>query len=110
MFSDLPASSAVFASVVMLSSRHPGLRLRPVRFFATEKDSRPQHSFCRNSSSFRESNVRWSSVAKPIRVLRISIWFRAEVRDFYSGSPNYNQVVRGNLQNNVVLTGGLLVS
>ena len=44
-----------------------------------------------------------------VRVLRIPIGFRAEVRDFYSGSPSYNQSVRGSLQNNVVLTGGLLI-
>jgi hypothetical protein len=44
-----------------------------------------------------------------VRVLRIPIGFRAEVRDFYSGSPNYNQSVRGSLQNNVALTGGLLI-
>lgn len=44
-----------------------------------------------------------------LRVLRIPIGFRVEVRDFYSGSPNYNQSVRGSLQNNVVFTGGLLI-
>jgi len=44
-----------------------------------------------------------------VRVLRIPIGFRAEVRDFYSGSPNYNQTVKGDLQHNVVLTGGLLI-
>lgn len=44
-----------------------------------------------------------------VRILRIPIGFRAEVRDFYSGSPNYNQSVRGSLQNNVVFTGGLLI-
>ena len=37
------------------------------------------------------------------------IGFRAEVRDFYSGSSNYNQPVRGSLQNNAVFTGGLLI-
>ena len=44
-----------------------------------------------------------------IRVLRVPIGLRAEVRDFYSGSPNYNQTVRGDLQHNVVFTGGLLI-
>lgn len=44
-----------------------------------------------------------------VRVFRIPIGFRAEVRDFYSGSPNYNESVRGRLQNNVVFTGGLLI-
>lgn len=44
-----------------------------------------------------------------VRVWRIPIGFRAEVRDFYSGSPNYNQTVRGDLQHNVVFTGGLLI-
>lgn len=43
------------------------------------------------------------------QVFRIPIGFRAEVRDFYSGSPNYNQPVQGSLQNNVVFTGGLLI-
>jgi len=42
-------------------------------------------------------------------LFRIPIGFRVEVRDFYSGSPNYNQPVRGNLQNNLVFTGGLLI-
>lgn len=44
-----------------------------------------------------------------LQVLRIPIGFRAEVRDFYSGSPNYNQPVQGSLQNNVVFTGGVLI-
>ena len=44
-----------------------------------------------------------------LQVFRIPIGFRAEVRDFYSGSPNYNQTVRGSMQNNVVFTGGLLI-
>lgn len=44
-----------------------------------------------------------------VHVFRIPIGFRAEVRDFYSGSPNYNQSVQGSLQNNVVFTGGLLL-
>jgi len=44
-----------------------------------------------------------------LRVFRVSIGFRAEVRDFYSGTPNYHQAVEGDLQHNVVFTGGLLV-
>lgn len=44
-----------------------------------------------------------------LHVFRIPIGFRAEVRDFYSGSPDYNQSVRGGLQHNVVFTGGLLL-
>lgn len=44
-----------------------------------------------------------------IRVLRIPIGFRIEVRDFYSGLPNYNLKVTGNLQNNLAFTGGLLI-
>ena len=44
-----------------------------------------------------------------IRVLQIPIGFRVEVRDFYSGLPNYNQKVTGNLQNNLAFTGGLLI-
>jgi hypothetical protein len=43
------------------------------------------------------------------RVFRIPIGFRGEVRDFYSGSPNYGQTVKGDLQHNVVFTGGLLI-
>jgi hypothetical protein len=41
--------------------------------------------------------------------LKIPIGFRVEVRDFYSGLPNYNQKVTGNLQNNLAFTGGLLI-
>jgi hypothetical protein len=44
-----------------------------------------------------------------LQFFRIPIGFRAEVRDFYSGSPSYNQPVRGSLQNNVAFTGGLLI-
>jgi hypothetical protein len=43
-----------------------------------------------------------------LHVFKIPIGFRVEVRDFYSGSPNYNRAVDGN-QNNVVFTGGLLI-
>jgi hypothetical protein len=43
------------------------------------------------------------------RVVKIPIGFRLEVRDFYSGLPNYNVKVTGNLQNNVALTAGLLI-
>ena len=42
-------------------------------------------------------------------VFRVPVGFRAEVRDFYSGSPDYNEQVRGSLQHNVVFTGGLLI-
>ncbi len=44
-----------------------------------------------------------------VHVLKIPIGFRVEVRDFYSGLPNYNQKVTGNLQNNLAFTGGLLI-
>jgi hypothetical protein len=44
-----------------------------------------------------------------VHFLRIPIGFRVEVRDFYSGQPNYNQKVIGNLQNNLAFTGGLLI-
>ena len=44
-----------------------------------------------------------------IRVLKIPIGFRIELRDFYSGLPNYNLKVTGNLQNNLTFTGGLLI-
>jgi len=42
-------------------------------------------------------------------VVKIPIGFRLEVRDFYSGLPDYNVKVTGNLQNNVAFTGGLLI-
>jgi hypothetical protein len=44
-----------------------------------------------------------------LRLLKIPIGFRMEVRDFYSGLPNYNVKVAGSLQNNLAFTGGLLV-
>jgi hypothetical protein len=44
-----------------------------------------------------------------LHVLRIPIGFRLEIRDFYSGQPNYNQKTTGNLQNNVAFTAGLLL-
>jgi len=44
-----------------------------------------------------------------VHVLKIPIGFRVEVRDFYSGVPNYNQKITGNLQNNLAFTGGLLI-
>ena len=34
---------------------------------------------------------------------------RFEVRDFYSGQPHYGVETRGNFQNNVAFTGGLLI-
>jgi hypothetical protein len=42
---------------------------------------------------------------------RIPIGFRLEVRDFYSGLPDYNVRVTGigSLQNNLAFTGGLLI-
>lgn len=47
---------------------------------------------------------------KPLlHVLRIPIGFRVEVRDFYSGIPNYNISITSSRQNNVVFTGGLLL-
>jgi len=48
--------------------------------------------------------------SKPIvHALTLPIGFRLEVRDFYSGTPNYNNRPSNNRQNNVVYTGGLLV-
>ena len=43
-----------------------------------------------------------------LHVLKIPIGFRVEVRDFYSGVPNYSVRVDG-LQNNLAFTGGLLI-
>ncbi len=44
-----------------------------------------------------------------VRVLRIPIGFRFEVRDFYSGLPNYDRTIDASRQNNVAFTGGLLI-
>ena len=44
-----------------------------------------------------------------VHLLRIPIAFRFEVRDFYSGVPNYNRQIDGSRQNNVAFTGGLLI-
>ena len=44
-----------------------------------------------------------------LHLLRIPIGFRVEIRDFYSGQPNYNQTTTGNLQSNVAFNGGLLI-
>jgi hypothetical protein len=44
-----------------------------------------------------------------LHVFKIPVGFRLEVRDFYSGLPNYNVKVTGSLQNNVALTAGLLI-
>jgi len=44
-----------------------------------------------------------------LHVIKIPIAFRVEVRDFYSGLPNYSLKVTGNLQNNLAFTGGLLI-
>jgi hypothetical protein len=46
--------------------------------------------------------------AAVVRVLHVPIGLRLEVRDFYAGAPNYNVPAAG-WQNNVVLTGGLLL-
>jgi hypothetical protein len=44
-----------------------------------------------------------------VRLFRIPIGFRAGVRDFRSGSPRYRTSGGGELQDNVVMTGGLLL-
>ncbi len=44
-----------------------------------------------------------------VRVLRIPLGFRLEVRDFYSGVPSYNRQINTDFQHNVVLTGGFLL-
>jgi hypothetical protein len=44
-----------------------------------------------------------------LHVFRVPVGFRAAVRDFYSGSPDYHRQVRGRLQHDVVFTGGLLI-
>ncbi len=37
------------------------------------------------------------------------VGLRAEVRDFYTGNPSFNQIVSGNGQHNVVAGGGLVL-
>jgi hypothetical protein len=44
-----------------------------------------------------------------IRIRKIGVGFRFEVRDFYSGLPNYSVNVGGGLQANLAFTGGLLL-
>jgi hypothetical protein len=44
-----------------------------------------------------------------VTILKVPIGFRVEVRDFYSGLPNYNQQIAGNRQNNLAFSGGLLL-
>jgi len=44
-----------------------------------------------------------------VHLFKMPIGFRIEVRDFYSGLPNYNIKVTGDKQNNVSLTGGPLI-
>jgi hypothetical protein len=44
-----------------------------------------------------------------VQVLKIPIGLRIEVRDFYSGLPNYNQQISANRQNNLAFSGGLLL-
>jgi hypothetical protein len=44
-----------------------------------------------------------------VHILAIPIGARLEIRDFYSGQPDYNQLLSSSLQNNVVYTGGLLI-
>lgn len=44
-----------------------------------------------------------------IHIRKIGVGFRLEVRDFYSGLPNYNVNVGGGLQTNLAFTGGLLL-
>ena len=47
--------------------------------------------------------------ATVLRIWKIPVGFRVEVRDFYAGQPNYALPVSGSLQNNVSFTGGLLI-
>jgi len=44
-----------------------------------------------------------------IHIRKIGVGFRFQVRDFYSGLPNYNVNVGGGLQTNLAFTGGLLL-
>lgn len=44
-----------------------------------------------------------------LRIWKIPVGFRLEVRDFYAGRPNYNLPLSGGMQHNVVFTGGLLI-
>ena len=44
-----------------------------------------------------------------VTLLKIPIGFRVEVRDFYSGTPNYGQPISANRQTNLAFSGGLLL-
>ena len=44
----------------------------------------------------------------PVKIL-FPIGFRAEVRDFYSGKPNFRSDAAGGLQHNLIFSGGLVV-
>lgn len=44
-----------------------------------------------------------------VHVLKVPIGARLEVRDFYSGTPNYNLALGNDRQNNLAYTGGLLI-
>ena len=68
-----------------------------------------------NVPSFRGANNRGAlefgggiDTKSIVHVLKLPIGFRLAVRDFYSGTPNYNQSLSNDRQNNVVYTGGLL--
>jgi hypothetical protein len=87
----------------------------------------PWLSFGGGYARFRESAPTGSTSFKPgtntgtlefgagidtrsvVHVLRIPVGSRFEVRDFYSGLPNYNRKIDASLQNNVAFTGGLLI-
>jgi hypothetical protein len=44
-----------------------------------------------------------------VHLFKIPIGFRIEVRDFYSGLPNYNVNIEGSMQNNLSFTGGPMI-
>jgi hypothetical protein len=77
------------------------------RFRENKPASVPSFAPGRNTGTF----VFGGGVDTPaiLRVFNIPIGFRAEVRDFYSGAPNYAQPTPDSLQHNVVFTGGLLI-
>jgi hypothetical protein len=70
---------------------------RPLATLLSNLEPTPAHS----SLAVETRNV--------VRLLRIPIGFRFEVRDFYSGVPDYNRQVDASRQNNVAFTGGLLI-
>ena len=116
-----PSQNAIGQYAFIFLTPHVRVKFHPNGVFS------PWLSFGGGYARFREKAPAAASSFKPgtntgtlefgggidtrtvVHILRIPIGFRVEVRDFYSGQPNYNQKVIGNLQNNLAFTGGLLI-